>query len=286
MKKHLSELLIPGILMLLLLHSGKSEAGNESGFYGPRAFACGQASSLFRDVWSVQNNPGALGFCDRSAAAASFERRFSSFSLAAFSAVLRNEKTGNFGLALSRFGPEFFNQSRAGISWGKSFGIASLGLQGQWYQVSTKDLGARHYFLVNFGGLSRIGEKILFSGTISNLTQTKASDYTGRRLPTVLKAGIAFQANTAFLLLAEVQKDLDERAGINAGIEYQFSRAACIRTGISTATGTATIGFGVEWRDFRLDAGSSWHNQLGFSHCIGLQYQLSPKEPGKSNGTR
>ena len=278
--------LIFGVQMLFLAATGHLKAGNEYSFSGPRAFACGQASGLFRDVWSVQNNPGALGFTENHAAAVSFERRFSSFSLLAFSSAFRTEKYGCFGLAASRFGPDFFNQSRAGISWGKAFGIASLGLQGQWYQVSTSELGVRHYFLLNFGGISRLGEKLLFSGTISNITQTKSSDYTGRRLPTVLKAGMAFQANPAFLLIAELQKNLDEKAGVNAGIEYQFTQAASVRTGFSTASGTATLGFGLGWREFRMDAGSSWHTQLGFSHCIGIQYQPAFSATGKRSGQK
>ena len=262
-------------LILMLLFSSASAncfPGNETESFGPRTFSCGRVSGPLVDAWSVQNNPGALGFLSGNTSAVSFERRYSAFSLLAFSAALKHQKLGSFGLGISRFGPEFFSQSRAGISWGKAFGIAALGLQAQWYQVNATQTTSRHYLLINFGGVGKLGDKLLFSGTVSNITQTKAGDYSGNRLPTVFKAGLAFQPNPSLLLMAELQKDLDEDAGVNAGMEYKVAKSICIRTGFSTASKTGSLGFGLNWRDFQLDAGSSWHTQLGFSHCMGLSY--------------
>lgn len=265
----------------MLAAAGWVKAGNESNYYGPRAFGAGQVSTLFRDVWSVQNNPGALGYLERNAAAVSYERRYSAFSMLAFSAAGRFRNLGTFGMAASRFGPEFFNQSRAGISWGKSFGIASVGIQGQWYQVSSKDLNTRHYFLLHFGGIARLGEKLHFSGCISNLSQTKSGENETRVLPTILKAGVSLQANSNLLLLLELQKDLDEKAGVNAGAEYRFAKNCFARTGFSTLSRSGSIGIGISWRDMQLDFGSSWHTELGFSQSIGLQYHFGKSSSGK-----
>jgi hypothetical protein len=254
--------------------SAFGQQGLETMAFGPRAFASGHISGLFRDVWAAQNNPGALGFLPGNALAVSYERRFSSLSLTSFSAVLKHDRFGSFGLAASRFGPDFFNKTRAGLSWGKAFGIASLGVQAQWYQVFSKDQTSRHYFLLHAGGMARLGEKLLFSGSISNLTQTKASDYSNQLLPVVMKAGLAFQPNSSLNLLVEVQKGLDDKAGIGAAIEYHASKAITVRSGFNSANRNAGLGFGLRWRDFQLDAGSNWHLELGFSHCIGMQYLI------------
>jgi len=269
------------VVLIFLAVAGTLQAGNESNFYGPRAFSAGQVSSLFSDVWSVQNNPGALGYLGRNAAAVSYERRYSAFSMLAFSAAGRFKNWGTFGLAASRFGPDFFNQSRAGVSWGKSFGIASVGLQGQWYQVSSKDFNSRHYFLLHFGGIARLGEKLHFSGCITNLSQTKTGENETRVLPTVLRAGFSYQANGNLQLMAELQKDLDEKAGLNAGAEYRFAKNCFARTGFSTLNKTGSIGIGIGWRDMQLDFGSSWHAELGFSQSIGLQYLFGKPHSGK-----
>jgi hypothetical protein len=257
-------------------------AGNETGGFGPKSFSCGQVSGLFRDVWAVQNNPGALGYLSENAVAVSFERRYGSFNLLSFAGAFKNEKLGTFGIGASRFGPDFYNQSRAGLSWGKSFGIASLGVQAQWYQVSAENIASRHYLIVNFGGMAKLGDKVVFSGTISNLSQTKASDYADTRLPTTLKAGLAFQPNSSLLLMTEVQKDLDQKAGIGAGLEYRVNKALLARTGFNTANETASLGLGFIWREFQLDFGSSWHTQLGLSHCLGLHYLPGVKSPDKA----
>ena len=257
-------------ILAFMMMPGNCYSGNENRSFGTRSFGCGQAGSLFTDVWSASNNPGALGFLSRNAVAVSFDRQYNAFGQVSFAAAGKHNKWGSFGFSASRFGPDFFTQSRAGISWGKAFGIASVGLQTQWYQVNAQDQPSRHYLLLNFGGLARLTSKLSFSGCISNLSQTKASDYTEEKLPTFVRAGISLQANQSLLLMAEVQKDLDEPASVNAGIEYSFSKNLFARTGFSTGTNSAFAGFGMIWREFNLDYAISRHPDLGWSHSLGL----------------
>ena len=267
-------------LVLMCLLSGtfvsRMKAGNEGLSIGPRAMGTGQISTLFSDVWSVHNNIGALGWLQKGGAAASFENRYgnSGFNQISFAAANTPGKWGAFGFGASRFGSDLFNQTRAQAGWAKAFGIASIGIQGQWYQVQAQEFPSRNYFLVNFGGMAKLTSKLNFAASIFNLTQTKATDYQDETLPTIVKAGVSFAPNKKILLLTEVQKDLDQATLVKAGIEYEVKENFWLRTGFTTEVMVATGGVAFKWREFQLDYSVSHHPQLGWSQGIGIQYLI------------
>ncbi len=260
-------------------------AGNDGFSFGPRSMGTGQITTLFTDVWAAHNNIGSLGWLNRGGVAASFENRYNSsaFNQIAVTAATTPGKFGAFGFGASRFGSDLFNQTRAQIGWAKAFGIASIGIQGQWYQVQASEFPARNHFLLNFGGHAKLTPKVSFAASISNITQTKASDFQNEKLPTIAKAGVSFTPVKSVLLLAEVQKDLDQKALVKAGIEYEIRTNLWIRTGFTTEIQLATGGIAFKWRDLQLDYSISNHPQLGWSNGIGLQMILG-KEKTASTG--
>lgn len=275
-------------LLLVLSFFGNSfrmMAGNDGFSFGPRSMGTGQITTLFTDVWAAHNNIGSLGWLNRGGVAASFENRYNSsaFNQIAVTAATTPGKFGAFGFGASRFGSDLFNQTRAQIGWAKAFGIASIGIQGQWYQVQASEFPARNHFLLNFGGHAKLTPKVSFAASISNITQTKASDFQNEKLPTIAKAGVSFTPVKSVLLLAEVQKDLDQKALVKAGIEYEIRTNLWIRTGFTTEIQLATGGIAFKWRDLQLDYSISNHPQLGWSNGIGLQMILG-KEKTASTG--
>jgi len=262
-------------------------AGNEGFGFGPRSLGTGQVTSLFTDVWAAHNNIGALGWLKKGTVSTSFENRYnnSAFNQISFAAANTPGKYGVVGVGASRFGSDLFNQTRAQIGWAKVFGIASIGIQGQWYQVQATEFPARNFFLLNFGGLAKLTSKVSFAASISNITQTKASDFQSETLPTIARAGISFSPVKSVLLLTEVQKDLDQKAMVKAGVEYELRPNLWLRTGFTTQVQVATGGIGFKWRDLQLDYGFSNHPQLGWSQSIGLQIHIG-KDKNENKGTK
>jgi hypothetical protein len=263
-------------LFLLLSFFGNSFwmlAGNDGFSFGPRSMGTGQISGLFTDVWAVHNNIGSLGWLNRGGVTASFENRYnsSSFNQIAFAAATTPAKYGTVGFGVSRFGSDVLNQTRAQVGWAKVFGIASIGIQAQWYQVQAAGYPTRNHCILNFGGHAKLTPKLSFAASVSNFTQTKASDFQNEILPVIAKAGISFTPVKSVLLLAEVQKDLDQNALVKAGIEYEIRTNLWLRTGFTTEIQLATGGIGFKWRDLQLDYSVSNHPQLGWSQGIGLQ---------------
>lgn len=249
-----------------------AKGGNDGFVFGPRALGTGNSGLLHSDYWSVRNNPGGLGWIEKSGASVGFENRYNLQALnqMAFGSAFVHKKLGTFGLGASRFGADLFNQTRASLAWAKAFGIASIGLEGQWYQVAAAEFPSRNHFLLNFGGLAHLTSKIHFAASISNVLQSKASDFQDEKLPTIGRAGLSFIPHSKVKLVAEVQKDLDQKAIYKAGIEYELVQKFWLRTGFSSQLQQASGGLGFEWRQLVFDYALASHPQLGWTHSIGI----------------
>lgn len=267
-----------------LLFSLDAQAGNDGFILGPRSLGMGQIGTLQSDIWSTHNNPGALGWLERSGAGLFYENRFQTgaFAQSGFAAALAPGKTGAWGLGASRFGSDLFSQTRASLAWGKAFGIASMGLQVQFYQAQAREVPARNYWLFSFGGLAKLTKEIYFSGTIVNFTQSRATDFVEERLPTLVRGGLLFKPNAALHLAAEVEKDLDQPTRIKAGVEYEIRKNIRLRTGFTSGIKLATAGFGWVWRDLQLDLAVSHHPELGWTQNLGLNYHFGKSKKAEA----
>ena len=274
------------ILLIFWCMTGKVMAGNDGFSYGPRALGTGQISVLHTDAWSNFNNIGALGWIKQSTVAAGYENRFNqgAFSQIAFCAAIPTKKLGVAGISVSKFGGEIFNQSRAQLAWGKAFGLASIGLQAQWYQVAAVNFQTRHHLLINFGGLAQLTPKIQFGASISNVNQAKASEFQDEKIPIIVKGGISYMPSKKVKLMAEVQEDLDLETTLKVGIEYQVMEKFWLRTGFNTQTYLGSGGLGLEWRNWQFNYAICNQPQVGWSNSLGLNYQfgLAKTEAPKS----
>lgn len=278
-----------GILLTFCMLASNAYAGNDGFTYGPRALGTGQISVLHSDVWSNFNNVGALGWLKQNSVGVSFENRYNqgAFNQMAFGAALPTKKLGVVGVSASKFGGDIFNQTRAQVGWAKAFGIASIGLQAQWYQFNAVNFPTQSRLLINFGGLAQLTPKIQFGASISNIGQAKASEFQDEKVPTIVKGGISFLPSKKVKLMGEIQKDLDQKAVVKAGIEYELVEKVWLRTGFTSQTLMACGGIGVEWRNLQFNYAFSHHPQLGWSNGIGLNFRFGkeledkPKEGPK-----
>jgi len=263
---------------------GNIFAGGEGFVLGSRSVGSGQIGILYSDIWSVHNNIGAIGWLKQGGLGVAFDNRYNLQALnqISFSAATVSEKYGTLGFGASRFGSDLFNQSKASLGWAKAFGIASIGIQGQWAQTAATEFPTRHYFLLNFGGLARLTSKLHFAASISNITQTKASEFQEERIPTIVRAGIAFLPNAKVKLLSEVQKDLDLKSIVKIGLEYEFVKKVWIRTGFSSQIEQVSGGLGIQWRNFQFDYAIANHPQLGWTNSIGINFLIGKQVDKKA----
>ena len=278
------------IIRLPLRAQGNGPAGQ-----GGRAQALGNASAtLGGEVWAVANNAAGLGSLTRPAAGAHFENRYliPSLNLAAVALALPlgtvepaagglppRASRGVLGVEAQRFGGILYNETRVGAAYGYQLGVVRVGGRLDALQVSFQDLGSRRAVVASLGGQAEIIPQQLTLGVyLYNLTQTKLADYQDERVPTVLRAGLAYRPGTQVLLLAEAEKDVERAAGLKAGLEYTPTPAVALRLGYASLSQQSTAGVGLRAGDWQLDYAAGWHNVLGLSQYFSVSWQWGREE--------
>ena len=272
--------------------------GNGPGQRGARAAGLGNASvALPGEVWSMGNNVAGLGELQRPSVGFYAENRYFSPALnvgaltvalplgraatpaadaatppAAPAAAARSwARHGVVAFEAQRFGGQLYNETRLGAGYGYRFGQISLGGRVDMLQVSIEGLGSRRVVLGTLGGqIEVIPQRLSFGASLYNLSQTKLASYQNERVPTVLRAGLAYRPGAQVLLLVETEKDVERDANFKAGLEYRPVPVLVARLGLASLTEQASAGLGVVAGAFLLDYAATYQQALGFSQHLSV----------------
>jgi hypothetical protein len=257
--------------------------------------ALGNASAtLSGDVWAVANNAAGLGTLTRPTAGAHLENRYLIASLNTMAAAVAlplgtiepaaagqpaRANRGVVAAEAQRFGGALYNETRLGAAYGYRLGVVNIGGRLDVLQVSFQDLGSRRAITASLGGQADVvPEHLTFGVYLYNLNQAKLANYQDERVPTVLRAGLAYRPSKQVLLLAETEKDVERNAGLKAGLEYLPLPAVAIRAGYASLSQQTTGGVGVRAGSFQFDYAAGWHSALGLSQFLSVSLQWERKQ--------
>lgn len=290
--------------MTALLPTGAARAqGYGPGVRGARAAALGNASvAIGGDVWAMGNNVAGLGEVRQPTVGFYGENRYFSTALnvaalnlalplgrqpaeaAGTPALMPGAEGGSdapaprpwarhgvVGVEAQRFGGQLYNETRVGVGYGYRFGQISLGARVDVLQVSIEGLGSRRVALGTLGGqVEVVPRRLSFGAALYNLSQTRLASYQNERVPTVLKAGLAYRPGAQVLLLVEAEKDVERDANFKAGLEYRPVPVLAARLGLASLTEQASAGIGVLAGSFQIDYAAAFQQALGFSQHLGI----------------
>ena len=268
--------------------------GNGPVGHGARAVALGNASAtLSNEVWAVANNAAGLGTLTRPTAGAHLENRYLITSLNVVAAAVAvplgmvepagaeqpaRASRGVVGAEVQRFGGALYSEVRLGAAYGYRLGVVSLGGRLDVLQVNFQDLGSRRTVAASLGGQADVvPERLAFGVYLYNLNQAKLADYQDERVPTVLRAGLAYRPSKQVLVLAENEKDVEHNAGLKAGLEYLPLPAVAVRAGYASRGHQTTGGVGIKAGSFQFDYAAGWHSALGLSQFLSVNWQWDRK---------
>jgi len=270
--------------------------GNGPGVRGARAAAFGNASvALAGEVWSMGNNVAGLSEMQRPTVGFYAENRYFSPALnvgaltvalplgraagaaatgptgAAPLAARTWARHGVVAVEVQRFGGTLYNETRLGAGYGYRFGQISLGGRVDVLQVSIEGLGSRRVLLGTLGGqIEVVPQRLSFGASLYNLGQARLARYQDERVPTVLKAGLAYRPSTQVLLLVETEKDVERAANFKAGLEYRPVPVLAARLGLASLTEQASAGIGLLAGPFQIDYAAAFQQVLGFSQHLSV----------------
>ncbi|MBL7860996.1 MAG: hypothetical protein JNJ65_07520 [Cyclobacteriaceae bacterium] len=264
------------IAFMLLACAKVGNGQSISTLMGARAAGMGFASSGLADVWSLFNNPGALGTQSTLSAAAAYEVRMqlSNANRMAF-AVNVPMRWGVASLGVFKFGDHLYSEQLISGGYGNKFGIASLGIKVNYIQYRAEGFQTMGSVSLDFGGLVELSEQFYVGAYIFNINQAKInSDGSSENLPTRLTAGITYKPTTSILITTELDKDIDYKPIWRTGMEYSFREKFYARTGFNLYPQSGFVGMGARRKKLQADYAVQFNAITGISHQASATYSI------------
>jgi len=266
-------------LVFLVLFSGVKLYAGDGLPTGARAIAMGGTSVTLSDNYSLFNNQAGMAFVKKPSAAISSQRRFmlSEFNTATGGVTLP-AKSGVFGVNVSYFGFNVYNEKSAGLSYARLFSEnISGGVQIDYHSTTISEYGTQSAVTFEAGLLVKIFSQLNFGAHIYNPVRAQLGFYEDERLPTVFRAGLGYTVSDKVLLTIETEKNMDYSARFKSGLEYKPSDKIFLRGGFMTNPFQSCFGAGYRIKDFDINLAAAYHQLLGFTPNFSLSYEFGKK---------
>lgn len=254
-------------------------AQSTSTLIGARAAGLGYSSSALTDEWSIFNNVAGLAKVATLRASFSLDAQptFKHFNKAA-ALVAIPLRIGVAGLGIFRFGDDLYNEQILAVGYSSTFGLASLGVKVNLIQYNIKGYGSKSVVTASFGGIAELTERLKLGAHIININQPKLSSLDEEHVPTILIAGVLMKVSENIIVAAELEKDLDHKPSVKAGIEYMIQKKFFIRTGVRVQPNSGFFGFGFKPTRYSVDYAFQYNQDFGSRHQTSLSYRLNKKK--------
>ena len=245
---------------------------------GARANGIGNATLLVQDVWSIKNNPGAMGQLNSTAVGIAYQNRFlinelSNQSLA-FNYHLTNKS--NIGLYFQQTGFSLYRQLQTGLAYGmKLTDNFSAGVSLNFHRVAFGDIyGSVNAVSASVGLMYSLNKNLDLGLNIQNINRAKLDDYQDERFPTLFNIGLKYKFSQGTFWSLEAEKDILHPVNVKSGIEILTHDIFVVRLGMNSYPLQATFGAGLKLKQFQLDIASTWHTDLGLNPSMALSYKF------------
>ncbi|MDP2422734.1 MAG: hypothetical protein U1C46_03440 [Bacteroidales bacterium] len=264
------------ILGLLIFISSFVHAQTANNPTGSRSAALGGSSVALSDVWASFNNPAQLAEIPGLSFGLNYENRFliKELGFNSITAVLPVHP-GAFGIAVRQFGDQFYNETFAGLAFGRNFGERfNAGIRLDAYHTRlAENYGSRTTVSFASGFSAQITSDLLFAAALFNPLRIKSAQDFDETLPSVYRAGLAYILDDNLLITLEAEKDSRYKPSIRSGVEYKINTIAAIRGGLATNPALFSFGFGLFLGNFSLDISTVKHEVLGYSPNVAIIWQ-------------
>ncbi|WP_235893446.1 PorV/PorQ family protein [Litoribacter populi] len=244
-----------------------AQSGMEVYPSGARSMGMGNSHTTLVDGYSLFNNIGALGRLESSQAFFGFDHRLNLSELTTLSAGMAMvTPKGNWGLNVSHFGGQLFNQQNVGLGFSNKLGIGSFGLKVNYLQTNMEEFGRSGVPIFEFGGVAELTPKLFFGAHIYNFSRAKMSKLTNDTFPTIIKAGLSIKPSEHLTFNVEAEKDILLPPILKVGMEYDFQEKLQGRMGFNSNPNNLFFGIGFRPRKYQIDYALSQNYKLGFTH--------------------
>jgi hypothetical protein len=227
------------------------------------------------------SNPAALAFLFKKkwvSATVSTPYFLENWKKATISATIPAGNTGQFSTTLARSGTSDFFQNNLRLAYGRLLAAKlSVGAVADFSSISVPDYGKTSSISVGFGILWNPKPPYFFGFTIQNPTATGWK--TGESRSPNIRSGASWQVNPQVQFLAEMEKDLRNKAVAKLALEYQILGKIILRSGVRNAPFRWAFGGGFRLpKNILIDFATDWNPNLGITPAVSVSWEIQKKK--------
>ncbi len=264
--------------ILFCTHFAYLKARSQNGNFelGARSMGMSGTTITISDAYAGFNNIGAL------AGQKGISACFSSSILYGIPELLKIGAGLNAGLLkgvgcvnVYRFGSGDLSEQKISLGYSHQIRFISLGIQLGYIQVLIPNYGSGGSVSFEFGGLIKVGRKIIVGGYLFHpLGNGQKPGYPGF-LNTILKTGLSYRPSENLMANIEYKWKISTTSVVTLGFEYMIGGKVPLRTGFNMNTLQSTMGIGFRPGKFRLDYAVMIHPVLGLSNELSVKVNFS-----------
>lgn len=149
-----------------------------------------------------------------------------------------------------------------------SFGV---GLNYHIFNVANDAYSAIKIPTFNAGLSYIVSEKIQIGASVFNPNRTMLNTTLLEKSKASSRLGMAFRVEKKLMWYTDAVLTSDQKLNFQNGLDYQYEQLS-FRAGFATLNNQLSFGLGYESKKLNIDVGLQYHNQLGFSPALSLQY--------------
>ena len=188
----------------------------------------------------------------------------------AYAAYHEPTKFGSFTIGVMTYGFDLYRENNFSFSYSnriyKKFFVA---VKIKYYSLSIKNYGNTNALAFSLSGLFYLDNNLRAAFSADNISRATYKNYEDQ-IPTTLIAGFSYDMLNNLILNLAYSQEIDFKASIHAGIDYQPVKYINLRFGFATEPSSFSGGIGINYSLFELDYALFNHQDLGLTHQAGL----------------
>lgn len=239
---------------------------------GAYAASLGGISSVVEGPHAVFNNLASGLKSQTSTYYLSSARRFdlSELTSVSFGAAIPSFSSGMFGLQVSSYGFEAYNERYFGVGYAQEL-MDKLAISGRLglEMLDLGEYGRANTIVYQLGLFGSISPELQYGVTIANPEAQEVDD--SDPVVSSLRFGLAYTVSDKVKSYLEVEKSLPESLSVRVGLNYSIHPLLSLRTGYSTSPGQNSFGFSYKiLKTLHLDVAMLYDPILGITPVLSI----------------
>lgn len=248
---------------------------------GARGQAMGNATACLSDEWSMLNNVAGLAGTKTNSVAVSYDALPAVPAFRKMGLALAHPGTVACGVGIYRFGDAAYHEQIVAVGAATKWSHTQVGMKLNYISYAADGLGSKSVWSLSMGGITALTSWLMVGAHITNVNQPWLSKQFDERLPTILTAGVLFTLEQQVIVVAEVEKRINDAATGRFGLEFSLHEKFRTRLGFQLNPQALSGGFGFRLRYFQADYSILYNQSLGMRHQASLGF--TPKANKRKN---